>query len=216
MEFEEERNELEIMQDKINQLEKDLSYYKEYRMLDKETLKWLAMNIDPDKTSNEEEIKDMLRNQVAVSYLLIWPILEQRHFSGFMKVGQIRDASFQLYRYYSELSPDLDYIVEHFFHRYNISKNENNPCLKRLQPEHEINDYYKNLLRKKSYNEVLPREKISLLLFVIYRYRNNIFHGSKSIDKWINYSEQINYCLIGMMKIADCMKRHNIVITNPI
>ena len=45
--------------------------------------------------------------------------------------------------------------------------------------------------------------------------RNNIFHGSKSIDKWINYSEQINYCLIGMMKIADCMKIHNIVIPPP-
>lgn len=34
-------------------------------------------------------------------------------------------------------------------------------------------------------------------------------------NKWINYSEQINYCLIGMMKIADCMKIHNIVIPPP-
>ena len=187
-------------------------------MLDKETLTWLAHNIDPDKNSNEEEIKDMLRNQTAVSYLLIWPILEQRQFDGFMNEDSIKRASEKLASYYnSELLDDLDDTIEYFFNRYNISKGLNNKFLKALQPKGVVPEDIKRILKYKYYSALnpVPQKKIQLLLFVIYRYRNNIFHGNKSIEKWIDYKDQINKCLYGMMKIADCMKSHNIFIPKP-
>lgn len=192
-----------------------------YKSVNLEVLKWLANNVeenpDPSKPPlTVGDIKDLLNSQLAITYLLIWPILEQRQFSGFMKVSQIKEASYQLCRYYNhDLKQDLDYIIRKFFDRYNISNNEDNLCLRKLQPEYEISDYYKRILKKSDFNNVLTREKISLLLFVIYRYRNNIFHGAKSIDQWSQYTDQINDCLIGMMKIADCMKKHNIVIPRP-
>lgn len=195
--------------------------YEKYKRVNIEVLKWLANNIDenPDPLKpglTISDIVDLLNSQLAVSYLLVWPILEQRQFSGFMKVSQIKEASYQLCRFYNnDLRQDLDGIIKTFFDRYNISDNKNNPFLKNLQPEHDISDYYKNILRKRDFSEVKPREKISLLLFVIYRYRNNIFHGAKSIDRWTQYTDQINDCLIGMMKIADCMKKNKIVIPRP-
>ena len=133
-----------------------------------------------------------------------------------MKVIQIKSASYQLCRFYDrELKKDLDPIINRFFIRYNLSNDENNPRLIKLQPEKDVNDYYKRILRKNDFKDVTTQEKISLLLFVIYRYRNNIFHGAKSIDQWSQYTDQINDCLIGMMNIADCMKKHNIVIPRP-
>ena len=54
MELEEKLSELEKLQNRISQLEEELTYYKEYRMMDKETLTWLAHNIDLDKNSKRQ------------------------------------------------------------------------------------------------------------------------------------------------------------------
>ena len=95
--------------------------YETYKNVNLEVLKWLANNIeknpDPSKPPlTVSDIKDLLNSQLAVSYLLIWPILEQRQFSGFMKVIQIKSASYQLCRFYDrELKKDLDPIINRFF-----------------------------------------------------------------------------------------------------
>lgn len=42
---------------------------------------WLAQQFN----TNDWNIKDMLKTQNATVYLLIWPIMEQSVFDGFMK-----------------------------------------------------------------------------------------------------------------------------------
>lgn len=196
----------------IRILERKLKYYEEYRVSDLRILSWLAENIDSNKRSSVDEVKDMLRNQIAVSYLLIWPILEQRQFDGSMTQNKIKTAAKEISRYYEgELQTDLDSIIEDFFDRYKIINNEYNIHLKNLAPK-EHNSKIVPILEKDNFFELSNEEKIHLLLYVIYRYRNNIFHGNKKIDKWTEYTVQINACLFGMMKIFDCMKRHDIVI----
>ena len=37
-------------------------------------------------------------------------------------------------------------------------------------------------------------ERAFLTVFVVYRYRNNIFHGNKGVDSWLGYREQIDLC----------------------
>lgn len=177
---------------------------------------WLAFNINTDSERvkpSPDEIRDMLQNQNTVLYLLIWPIMEQRHFSGFFRSNKIDDAAEELQKYYNdELNIDLDKIVERFFKRYNIAKDNNNKHFRNLQPDSEIGIEYQEILMKKDYTSLHPKEKIKLLLFVIYRYRNNIFHGNKNIQEWSKYELQINDCLFGMMKLMDCMKKHHIVV----
>ena len=33
-----------------------------------------------------------------------------------------------------------------------------------------------------------------MLLVVVYRFRNNIFHGNKGVDSWLQYRPQIEKC----------------------
>ncbi len=49
-------------------------------------------------------------------------------------------------------------------------------------------------LLAKPFSDIRNEEIIYLLVFVIYRYRNNIFHGNKGVQSWLNYQEQIKHC----------------------
>ena len=207
-------------------IEKDLDYYKRecerlerelieerrYMDIDEKIVSWLALNIDTDERSvkpSSDEIRDMLHNQVAVLYLLIWPIMEQRYFSGFLMSNQISDAACKLAPFYCEdLKNDLDEIIMKFFNRY---KNNRQHC-RALKLDKTMKPEFNKILSKNKFVDLQPADKIKLLLFVIYRYRNNIFHGNKDIRKWASFDEQIKDCLIGMMKLMDCMKKHKIVI----
>jgi hypothetical protein len=46
-------------------------------------------------------------------------------------------------------------------------------------------------------------EKINMLLIVIHRFRNNIFHGNKSVKSWLTYKVQINLCITAMQTFID-------------
>lgn len=54
---------------------------------------WLATRYQTDNDS----IKRMLDNQVATVYLLIWPIMEQEIFSGFMKKSRLNRWLLDMY-----------------------------------------------------------------------------------------------------------------------
>ena len=210
---------IEKLENENHRLKKELDRYRRYEMADMSVLSWLAENIDLYKGESNapasiDEVQDMLRNQIAVSYLLIWPIFERKHFGGSMEVGKIETASEQLKEYYNkDLRDTLDPIAERFFYRYNISNGNQNPKYNSLQPNpNRRKTFFANICRKKYFVQLLPKEKITLLLYVIYRYRNNIFHGYKNIEKWSRYTEQINDCLTGMMILSDCMKKYNITI----
>ena len=156
---------------------------------------WLAEHF---KTS-EKEIDKLLKCQTATLYLLIWPVMEQRLFSGFMKQNEILNAAKKYSPYYEQLSIDSD--VEYFFYRYQ------KPNLYRhLKHGRYFCDTDKIL--KKEYYQLTSVEKLQLMFFVVYRYRNNIFHGSKGIESWIQYSEQIKKCIVFMTKIVDCQKKN--------
>lgn len=187
-------------------------------MTNMQILKWLAENIntytEPVSEASIDEIQDMLNNQIAVSYLLIWPIFERRHFGGFMKQEKIQTAADILKDDYDNaLKLGLDPIAKRFFTRYNIYDNRNNPCYRELQPEPRYRSQkFKLICSKRFFVNLNTSDKIYLLLYVIYRYRNNIFHGYKSIEKWSQYTDQIQDCLTGMMLLSNYMKAKNIII----
>jgi len=64
---------------------------------------------------------------------------------------------------------------------------------------------YKNLIHKRNSKEfegiistqfdiLSDYQLIFMLLFVVYRFRNNIFHGNKGVESWLKYKEQIDFC----------------------
>ena len=46
--------------------------------------------------------------------------------------------------------------------------------------------------------ELSESDMIFMLVFVIYRFRNNIFHGNKGVGSWLQYKEQIKWCFTVM------------------
>ncbi len=161
--------------------------------IEKMVYEWLAKTLKIDDWLVSETVK----NQTATIFLLIWPILETKIFNNDMSHKQIIDISKEVR---SEI-PDveLDMIARHFYDRY-----QDHSKYRKLVAGR---DWYKiERVLSKSYSRIYKDEKIALLIFVVYRYRNNIFHGIKSIKEWNKFSEEIQLCIKFMVMLGNCMK----------
>ena len=156
---------------------------------------WLASYFETTPTY----IQQMLQNEIATTYLLVWPVYEQMLFGGFMKKGDIQAIAQTYAPYYQELNVDAS--VHHFHSRYQDSRR-----LRNLQHKDQFSAL-SNILTQ-NVADLSDEEKLVLMIYVVYRYRNNIFHGNKGIESWSHYSVQIEQCLDFMMSILDCAERH--------
>lgn len=153
---------------------------------------WLASYFN----TNDIQIREMLDSQLATSFLMIWPIMENKVFGGFFKSIKISDFVDNHYLRYEEFVTENG--VKHFYNRYKDKNKLRNLC--------HSDRFCKNsvkLIIEKDYNDLSNKEKLTLMLFVVYRFRNNIFHGNKGIKAWRNYTTEINFCINFMMKVID-------------
>jgi hypothetical protein len=51
-------------------------------------------------------------------------------------------------------------------------------------------------------DDVSNADKLHLILIVVHRYRNNMFHDNKGLVSWLNYKPQISRCIEAMQVIA--------------
>lgn len=156
-------------------------------------LHWLSKYFDTE----QKQIEEMLKNELATSYLLIWPIMEKDLFNGFMTKTEIKDSATKLEQYYSEI--DTEGIAEYFHKRY-----QNKDYYRNLK--HSDNYQFVDDIINKNFEETSLHERMELLIYVVYRYRNNIFHGNKGIESWTRFRAEINLCIRVMMRILDCSK----------
>lgn len=40
------------------------------------------------------------------------------------------------------------------------------------------------------------------MTYIVYRYRNNMFHGNKGLESWLQFEEQIKDCITVMKKLT--------------
>ena len=159
---------------------------------------WLAEYYDIGR----QDVDNILKDEKATSYLLVWSIFEQDIFKGFMKACDIITVSKTFERWYSDL--DVDDIAKSFHSRY-----QNNDNYRHLFHDAD-NGNFKEIINK-SFTDLSGDEKLIMLFFVSYRYRNNIFHGNKKVLAWTRYTKQIEDCLYFMTNIIDLNKKENII-----
>lgn len=159
----------------------------------KNTTEWLANYFE----TTERYINEMMRDEKATSFLLIWPIFEQTVFGGFCQSKKLKLYAGKLEPYIDEL--DIDSMMLHFHNRYQNKNHYHHLC------HQDKNVAISNML-KSSVTQLSDEDKIYFLLYVVYRYRNNIFHGNKGIKSWSHYTKEINYCMGFMMNVIDCYK----------
>ena len=156
---------------------------------------WLAGQFNTETWN----ITDMLRTQNATVYLLIWPIMEQEVFNGFMQGKSIVPVAEKMGDYFDELNAEDE--ARYFHDRY-----QNNETYRRLTDSKKYKPMEEVLA--KEFSELTGKDKMILMMTTVYRYRNNIFHGNKAIGEWNKYSKEIEYCTEFMMSVVDVYKAH--------
>lgn len=168
------------------------------------------INAIPLPQSDEERsnyVADMLQNELATVFLLVWPIMEQKLFDGTATNSKEKDNNFWNFSKRNRTLFDgsrMNEAAKYFHKRYK----ENDKYYQNLLAEpHKVrgNSPFDNILKKNYYGSkgLHDHEKLYLLLFVTYRYRNNIFHGNKEINAWKDYSKEMAYCIDFMIALID-------------
>lgn len=167
---------------------------------DKLIKEWICSKLNIKETFR---LDSLYKNSFALNYLFVWTIFERKNFDSFMKVGKIEEFAKQKINY-------IDILEEYFYHfyeRYKIGE-EGNKKRKNLCHKSKCNGrcytpckFYQIL--KKEFGKISAEEKIYFLVYIVYRYRNNMFHGTKGLESWIRYKLEIERCIDIMMKLSD-------------
>jgi len=149
----------------------------------KDFLKWLSKYLGAD----EEKTNELLDNELSRYFLIVWSIYEAKCFEGFVKEHKLNGFAKRMVG--TIYSNRINNSAEYFHKRYQDKKKYQN-----LIHSKNGNPRFNEIL-KKGYTNLTVEEKIFLLTFVTYRYRNNIFHGNKGISSWLKFDEQIKKCI---------------------
>lgn len=176
---------------------------KNIKMNEVDIKKWICNKLNIQESY---KLENLYNNSFALNYLLVWTIFERTNFDKFMQVSKIKKFAKSKKYFIYELENEFN----NFYNRYKISV-EGNQKRKGLCNQEECDNskcsYFNNChflkILKKSSNKITAEDKIYFLVYIIYRYRNNMFHGSKELETWEDYREQIEECINIMMKLSD-------------
>ncbi len=138
--------------------------------------------------TTEKEAQKLLDNELARYFLIVWSIYEAKCFDGFVKIEKMKQFVDKIEKSIDPKSIDND--SEYFHKRYRDKDKYRNLIYK----EKYDSEKFRKIIDKE-YSDLTINEKIYLLAFVTYRYRNNIFHGSKGLESWLTFDEQIKKCI---------------------
>ena len=171
----------------------------------------------PDVQSTRRSIEDAAKNPSTFWFLMAWNIFERKCLAGdagnniraFLENTSISASM--------EKQHKLQEIFLHFHNRYG-DKKEKDERIKHLfrKPDGNKPDSGKKkkdekkerfeVLMKKDVQALASKEKAELLVLVVYRFRNNIFHGVKSVPTWKQFSTEITHCTEAIMKWCEDWK----------
>lgn len=149
---------------------------------------WLGKLLGQSKV----EIQRLLANKNAWHFLLAWSLFESKCFSNDLKASKLSAFASD---YVNSNGAMLGLIppAQHFHARYQNKKKLANLMPKGKTPEWMITEF-KELLGIQ-YEHLTQEQAVKLVAFVVYRFRNNIFHGAKGVASWLSYQEQIRLCV---------------------
>ena len=146
------------------------------------------------------DVDVLLRDETAVRFLIAWSLFEKHCFLYHAKEKDIGKYCRRIVNDEGFNSSSLDPILEHFHARY-----QNKSRFDRLMYGRQHPDIKPLLARPVT--SLLDIEKTFFLVAVVYRYRNNIFHGMKGVWSWLTYKPQIERCIKVMQVLITHAKR---------
>lgn len=147
------------------------------------------------------EDNSFFNNELVTSFLIIWTIFEQKLFNGFVKRTLIEEfSSDSSNKFSTSLSKHFKYFYERY-HDKQLFKNL-------INDDKAIQKKMQNILEQ-PIELITDDNKLTFILYVLYRYRNNIFHGNKGVELWTKYSIQIEICISIMIELLHANNNTN-------
>lgn len=134
------------------------------------------------------QVERLLSDKTATRFLIAWSIFETCCFGGFAKVEDFDDFARDLVSTKGFNLVELMDEANYFHERYQDKKLYGNLMYKQKSPQ-------LNSVLMKNYESLSADEIVFFVIFVVYRYRNNIFHGNKGVDSWLDFKPQIKRCI---------------------
>lgn len=145
---------------------------------------WFANYLGQDAL----QVERLLRDKTATRFLIAWSLFETSCFGGFAKVEKLEIFAKDLTDAKWFQPSVLTDAANHFHERYqdkklyrNLMHKQKSPCI--------------DLIRQKDFESLSADEVVFFVIFVVYRYRNNIFHGNKGVQSWLKFKHQIKLCI---------------------
>jgi hypothetical protein len=143
---------------------------------------WLAKLLG----QSELKIGRLLKDSTAVKFLIAWSLFESKCFDGFVKIARIDEFARRLASEAFD-SKAIRHVLNHFYDRY------------------QKKDRYRHLMHGQQCSRMdgllgsqpqtfVQEDEVFFVTLVAYRFRNNMFHGSKGVQSWLQYREQIRLC----------------------
>ena len=120
-------------------------------------------------------------------FVLLWNLLESKYQERNFRINNVlREIENNANRFNCN-NEKLNDIFSYFYDRY-----QDRERLEKLNLKNNNFNFVKEILNKQK-EEITCIEKIKLIMLIVYRYRNNLFHGEKDLT-YIEYQkENFNY-----------------------
>ncbi|HBT32680.1 MAG TPA: hypothetical protein DEB15_07520, partial [Pusillimonas sp.] len=143
---------------------------------------WLAAHLGQSPI----QVTSLLRDKTAIRFLIAWSMLEAGCFYGFARGKELNAHCQRIVEDEGFCVSPLRPIFNHFHNRYQDKKRHKNLMHGHTEPD--ITSLLLCPIESLSETQILY-----FLVAIVYRYRNNIFHGSKGVESWLKYKAQIDY-----------------------
>lgn len=170
--------------------------------LDPKFVAWLIKNTQPSVTP--EDVQQVAEHLLGLEFLIAWSLFERRCFGCYANGPTIK--TFAGKKCVKECFPKIESDWNHFYRRY-TNKVNGSKYISKLFPDFgprgSINKRDSLLFEKRLTEKLTAADKTELMATVIFRFRNNIFHGSKKPYTWPKYEPQIKRCIRTIMIWVD-------------
>ena len=160
--------------------------------------KWLGSLLN----QSELEIRRTLNDETALHFLIAWSLFEARCFDKYVKAKKLREyAENVMSQGFAVRRLSLQF--EHFYSRYHDQPRAKNQLSNLLHDSEKSNDVGRAVRKLLADQEcrITDADRIFFICAVIYRFRNNMFHGSKGVQSWLRYKPEIEICISAMQEL---------------
>lgn len=151
-------------------------------------MEWIAKKLE----CKDSDLEELFSDRFSLSFLMTWVLFEKRCFNGYIRQADI--ITFDSSRVI--LNSKMKLHFEYFHDRYQ-------DVTKYRQLVHGKNVSFIDGLISSEKDNISDKDALRFLIYVVYRYRNNMFHGNKGLQSWICYKDQIEHCIEVMKYVCD-------------